>query len=497
MGGVAPVDPALVHFTPERLLGSGGMGEVYLARGRLGAATVRVALKRPHLTSAEHLAAFEREAKVCQLLEHPNVVRIRAHGVDAHGPYLAFDYVEGASAAALLKAFTRADRPVPVAVVVHIAQEIGRALDYAHRLPTGKDGRLGVVHRDVSLDNVLLSFQGEVLLADFGVAKILGATSFTRTGGAKGKFGYMAPELLNGEPLDPRADLFSFGVCLYRLLCAVPPFRGESEGELVRAVLLSSAPPAASLRPEIPAALDQLIARCLQKDRNARPSSMAEVLEQLATLARGAEAGRGAVIAAMKEAFPQGVEQVLPPSLKRPSMAHPGTIASTRALRPRRAAWWALGALVFGVGSASGWYLARPGISTDAPLPPAATQASVIAESPSETSAVRGDTADGSRAPTAERTRPPRAVPRRPAVAEKAAPELATPAQATRLRIKVHPWAHVFLNGQRIGQTPLDPVVVPAGTHSLVLVNEELGVRRSYRVEAVAGQENTFKAFLP
>jgi eukaryotic-like serine/threonine-protein kinase len=230
-------------FQVIRELGSGGMGRVFLARTTDERGERWVALKRIRSDlgrTAEFKAQFEREGTICSLLNHESVVSQVAWGEDDDGPYLALEYVPGETASRLLSALERMNRRLDVGAALSIARDVAEGLAYAHAFRNEALGVTGVLHRDVSPDNVLVSTDGRAKLTDFGVAKLVGATTLTREQTLKGKLTHMAPELFDGHPADALCDVFSAGVLLYQLLAGVPPFSGRNEGELLRAVLWSS-----------------------------------------------------------------------------------------------------------------------------------------------------------------------------------------------------------------------------------------------------------------
>jgi serine/threonine-protein kinase len=239
-------------------LGSGGMGDVHVARV-VGGLERRVCIKRLAGTLApEQAAALREEARLLASVRHANVVSLLAFAEDDEvGPFLVLELVEGLDLRALSRALA-SDR-LADGVAVHVACALLRALVAVQRcLP-------GLVHRDVTPHNVLVSVHGEVKLGDFGIALARDRTRWTRPLHVKGKPGYMSPEQIRGEELDPRSDLFAVGVVLYELLSGQRPW-GPSAGvrEMLR-TLDEPAVPLLSRRPRlevgVAAAVDRLIAR--------------------------------------------------------------------------------------------------------------------------------------------------------------------------------------------------------------------------------------------
>lgn len=201
------------------------------------------------------------EARLGGMLSHRNLVSVQDLGIAAGSYYLRMDFVDGADLGALL----RVQRP-PQPIALHLAAEVALALDYLHHF--SGDGRqpLGLVHRDVSPSNLLLSRSGEVKLGDFGIAKATLLASNTRGGVRKGKYAYMAPEQIDGATLSPRTDQFGLGVTLVELLCGYRPFDGDSPLETMDRIREARPPPLVELDPPLRA----LVLRCLARDPSQR-----------------------------------------------------------------------------------------------------------------------------------------------------------------------------------------------------------------------------------
>ena len=219
-----PEPERLGRYTLGDKLGVGGMGVVYRARaeGAEGFSKV-VAIKTMHTSYASDPGIrdmFVAEATTAQRLQHGNVVQIIDVGNDGGTPYLVIELIDGASLAALLKARGGA---LPIADALYIAESVAAALAYAHGLVDKNNRPDGVVHRDVTPRNILVSNDGVVKLADFGIAKALSAPSYTLPGTFKGSLGYLAPEQARAQPIDARADQFSFGIVLYEMLSGSNP----------------------------------------------------------------------------------------------------------------------------------------------------------------------------------------------------------------------------------------------------------------------------------
>jgi serine/threonine protein kinase len=207
------------------------------------------------------------------------VVQIFDLGVDVHGNYLAMEYVFGESLARLLAKLANKGKRLPLAAGLFVAENLCLALHHAHTFAAGKSPQ-PVIHRDVSPHNVLVGFEGAVKLTDFGVAKVKGSQGNTTLGIIKGKVGYMAPEQIEGEPVDARSDLFALGIVLYELCTGEAPFKGNNVRAVFDAVTKAHPPPPSSLAPCGPD-LNALILRALEKDREKRHQSASDFLDAL------------------------------------------------------------------------------------------------------------------------------------------------------------------------------------------------------------------------
>lgn len=256
-------------FRLDGFLGEGGMGVVYRAHDpRLQRDVAVKLLPRWLADDASARARFSQEARAASGLDHPNIATIYEIGVAADGrPYIAMACYPGRTLAQRME-----DGPLPVEKAVEIARGMVRGLVAAHRA--------GVVHRDVKPANVALTDAGTVKLLDFGVAQVAG-NPLTRAGSAPGTVAYMSPEQTRGEKVDQRTDLWSVGVVLYELLAGRRPFSARESDALVYQVRHDPAAPLRDLRPEVPEWLAAMVARCLEKDPDARPSSAEELLSGL------------------------------------------------------------------------------------------------------------------------------------------------------------------------------------------------------------------------
>ncbi|HVJ94942.1 MAG TPA: protein kinase [Labilithrix sp.] len=281
-------------------LGQGGMAEVFKAKsyGVEGFEKV-VVIKRilPELAqSDEFVEMFIHEAKLAVRLSHANIVQVFDLGIapgasngDTTTPdayYMAMEYVHGLDLATLLARCRRAQLQVPVEMAVYVAAEVAKGLDHAHRRRDEQNRPLNVVHLDVSPQNVLVSFEGEVKVTDFGIAKARGAleprgVEDTRSHRLQGKFGYMSPEHAAGEAVDARSDLFSLGTVLYEMLAGVNPFTAPTSFETLRRVQAGEYPPVELLRPEVPTELVTLLKTAMARSMNDRFADAGRMYEAL------------------------------------------------------------------------------------------------------------------------------------------------------------------------------------------------------------------------
>lgn len=280
-------------FTVLRQLGRGAAGEVFLVRdedGRL------LALKRPLPGAPDALATFEREKKFASALSHPNIVSLVDSGSDAQGPYLVLEYVDGASLAELEDVAKSLNRPIPSEAVSVLALGVARALEAAHA--TTVAGHTGVVHRDVSTDNVLVSRDGEIKLSDFGIARSTSGTAGSSSGLLRGRLSTFAPELLDGAAPTPASDVFALGALIFRLIAGTDPFIGKNDAEVLRSLRHGRAPSLTTFQTACPLALIQWVDAALTKEPGTRPTVAALVTaleSESALLATGRQQWRGMV----------------------------------------------------------------------------------------------------------------------------------------------------------------------------------------------------------
>jgi len=500
------------------LLATGGMGEVFLARqeGPAGfSKTVVVKRILRHLAQDQgFIDLFLNEARLAAQLQHPNIAQV--FGLEQEGGtwFIAMEHVHGKSLRAIIDQARKRELRIPTRLAARLASQALQALHFAHVLKDERGKPLGILHRDVTPENILVAYSGVVKLVDFGIAKAIGAE--TRVGRPKGKLAYMAPEQVkSGAPIDRHADIYAVGVVLYEaLLNRRPPNVPTSLTQLGE-----PRQPYAHTR-ELPEALDAIVAKALAddpKDRFDTAHEMAEALEgylastgqsalpaDMAAFLRelyGASADMNPLVAADLPVTHTGQFTVMgtaplgtaplaaPPSASPGPPAKPGPSPAAGPGAPstgerQMSRQQALVALVFGGGTGAVFLLisimAIVGSST--PAVPVSEPQPTDMVLPAMSLTPRGPGSKAGVVDKPSRVRPPsRKVKRQ---------------RTGKVTLRVKPWAEVVYGGKALGTTPIDPVTVPAGTATFVLRNKKLGVTRKVSVKVPAGGTVVLKADL-
>lgn len=353
MNGVLEPGEVFAGYRIERLLGTGGMGQVYLARDRDLPRSVALKLLHPVAGDDREIRArFLREADTVARLAHPNIVAVYARGEEQNRLWMAMEYIEGTDVAAVLR-----NGPVRPDHAVRITEETARALDHAHTA--------GILHRDVKPANILLAWgeHQQVYLSDFGIAKALDRSDgLTRTGELYASFHYAAPEYFEMRPdIDRRADVYSLGCTLYYLLTGRLPYPATSTGALINAHLNAPVPLPSQADPRVPRGFDGVIAKAMAKNPNERFTGCGEL-----------------ALAARRALTDPAV--TMPATLPGPPAAHSAPLPPSRSSRVRRRILIPLAAAVaLAVFGTAAWLTgsARTGSadSDSPPAPPANTKA--------------------------------------------------------------------------------------------------------------------------
>jgi serine/threonine protein kinase len=508
-----PPDPQFGAFRIVRRLGVGGMAETFVAERRGPAGfEQRVCLKRvlpAFCEDAAFVAMFQNEARLAARLTHPHIAQVYDFGEVEQQWWMALEFVDGVDLRALLDAVRALGQPLPLDLVLLVVADVCAALAYAHE--PSLEGRPSLVHRDVSPSNVLLSYDGAVKLADFGIAKPASGDRATASG-IKGKVPYMSPEQALGGAVDGRSDLFSLGVMAFEMLAGRRPFDGATDLATLSNLVAGVRPSLAALAPHAPAPLVALVERLIEPDRDARPASASDVLDALSSTSPPLSSRRvlGQLVRRVRppESTAQPVDPMGPtvatPSPPPTPVAAPLAPAGTATLRDEPAPATPTQTPVAFTGPA-----AQPAPRrASRELIFAASSLALLVVLAASTAAIvlGGQTAERpSRSTTRVESTPPRATallgrapePARDAstsppadapldAGPPATPDAPTAAAArSTLVVTAYPWGLVEIDGRELGRSPVRLELSP-GEHSVVVRADAVIKRRS--ITLLAGQ---------
>ncbi|HEU0035157.1 MAG TPA: protein kinase [Kofleriaceae bacterium] len=288
-GAAAEVGSTANNYQVLARLATGGMAEIFLARGVSTTGVERYCvlkrILRERATDVHFVRMFLDEARLAAQLQHPNVAQVYDIGKLADSYFFTMEYVHGETVRALLHRARSLRRDVPLGSVLTVVSGAAAGLHHAHER-LGHDGKpLGIVHRDVSPSNLMVSYEGGVKVVDFGVAKADNRSTETRSGTVKGKIAYLSPEQCRGNPIDRRSDLFSLGIVFWEMLTTQRLYKRASDFENMSAIVNEEPAPPSSRNAAVPPELDAIVLRLLAKDPDDRFQRADELIEAIESAA--------------------------------------------------------------------------------------------------------------------------------------------------------------------------------------------------------------------
>ena len=266
----------------QRKVARGGMAELFLADYvRRDGFRRKVAVKRilPHLAgNKDFINMFTREARLAALLQHPNIVQIFDYGKIENAYFIAMEYIDGKNLGEILSAMNRG---LTVEQTVFIILQICKGLDYSHTKRDDKGKAFHIVHRDISPQNMLISYQGEVKISDFGISKARSEPSLTQAGVVKGKLAYLSPEQALGESINQQADIYALGLVFYETLTGKRVYKFSSDIEAIRTIPKKDIDPLIKSMPDLPEEVNRIVMKCLEKDKDSRYQDVSALYNDL------------------------------------------------------------------------------------------------------------------------------------------------------------------------------------------------------------------------
>ncbi|MFA6956141.1 MAG: TonB family protein [Thermoanaerobaculia bacterium] len=273
------------QYTLLEKIATGGMAEVWKARMKgVEGFQKTVAIKKilPHMSdNEEFVTMFVDEAKLAAQLNHNNIIHIYDLGKISNSYYIAMEFIDGHDLKSILKRGAEVGQPMAPEIALFIASKVAAALDYAHRKRDFDEKEMGLVHRDVSPQNVLISYEGDIKLCDFGIAKAASKASHTMAGALKGKLQYMSPEQAWGKSIDKRSDIFALAAVLFELLTGEKLFTGDSELSVLEQVREARVRPPSSINDEVTPDVDAIVLKALAKEQGQRYETAGEMAKDL------------------------------------------------------------------------------------------------------------------------------------------------------------------------------------------------------------------------
>jgi len=487
---------AFGKYTLLTRLATGGMAEIFLAR-LSGAAGFQkhLVLKRilPQYAEDEHFVAmFLDEARIAAQISHPNVCQVYELG-EVEGQYfLTMEYLDGVPLASLMRRSSRTPRAADTRLIVGLIVQAAAGLHHAHELRDAAGQPLGLVHRDVTPQNLFVTVDGLLKVLDFGVAKAAGASARTRTGSVKGKYAYMSPEQLKGEAIDRRADVFALGVVLFEALTGRRLFWRDTDFLIFKAINEDPIPLVRDYRADCPLALAEIVAHALDRDRERRFPTARAFAEAIADAAP--PLGNPAIAEAVSEILSDEIMErrlLVQKAITQASGEVPGAtpladaatlVPARSSIEPPRSRWRVLVAFVAAAGIlAAGIAIGlerssgSPELKSAVAVPPPADAAPVARLMP--------DAAPIAPAAAVAPTKPPPAS--RHVSAPRQKPPVGPPGFVS---IDSKPYATLFVDGKNVGETPVFKLQLAPGKHRVRAVSSA-GGEQSFLLNVEPGME--------